>query len=194
MASLWGAAASGGIKHRGDSTDTLCGIRCVQYLLACYGESAELMPLFKEANPDDDTGQYSMKNLQELLARHGRESFGFRYRDAAHLKPFVPCIIQYQPVDGGANDGHFVVLTDVNNSMLTIHDGLLGSRQIRADDRTLAFSPIALVIGDPNDIQGRNSHLSLIDRVLTSVAIVGMFTVLTLLIRRTPFPMGTVSR
>lgn len=166
----------------------------MQYVLACYGESTELMPLFKEAIPSDETGQYSMKDLQALLARHGRDSFGFRYRQAEHLKPFVPCIIRYQPVDGGAKDGHFVVLTDVNNSMLTIHDGLLGSKQIRADDQTLVFSPIALVIGNPDDIRRHNSSLSVIDSVLALAAIVGMFTILIFSIRRKPLPTRGVSR
>lgn len=133
--------------------DVYCGIRCVQAILTYFGEELSLKSLIEEARTTHANGQYSMQDLQSLLAMHGHSSYGFRFSSSCELGPVVPCILHYEPVDE-SDAGHFVVLTNVSGPLITIYDGLRGARQIRYDDPEIQLTRIALVVGNGDHVQG----------------------------------------
>jgi hypothetical protein len=134
------------------------------------GKQIELRQLIDESTSDPITGQYSMQDLQGLLARHGQQSFGVHFATIQYLKPLLPCIIHYRGSET-TDGGHFVLLCNVTEPFVTILDGAKGMRQIRCDDPAVPITDVAITIRDDQPALQAAKSCSVLDRSLITLAI-----------------------
>jgi hypothetical protein len=99
-------------KRSDSEQDSVCGPRCVQYVLEWYGspQAPSLLNLVEEMQwPSVERGS-SLHDIQTALTKRGVYSMPVRCRELSSIVWKEPVVVFFEPLNRDRDLGHFAVL------------------------------------------------------------------------------------
>ncbi len=118
-----------------------CSLACIGMILGYYGYNVDLVQL-RELNAVSSKG-VNLKGVIDISSKFGLSAQALKVECNALNAIKVPCILHWE-------DNHFVVLTKVSRSFVTIHDPAFGVKKIPLEELPNFFKRVVLELA-PND-------------------------------------------
>lgn len=142
------------VDHSADELDVdeVCGPRCVQYVLKCFGTDVDLIEVVREAQwPRLEQGA-TLTSLADALKRRGIFTFPMHIGSDIRLKSPYPVIVHVKDDECINAIGHYVVwLPSSSGGNIRVWWGLEGVKLLRESDWTEKRSG-AILLCEPNAI------------------------------------------